>query len=94
MTLTFDLPKQNLEMKYLPIKEKNSAKLFWNSSINIEIMVWTGGHTHEHMHEHTYTKVPLWQVCLTYCKWCLQAEEFPWNEGAVVMNVSCLLQAD
>ena len=34
--LTFDLPKWNLQMAYLLIKENNCADFFWNPYLNIE----------------------------------------------------------
>ena len=52
VTLTFNLPKKNVSMAFLLLKENNCAQLFWNSCINVEVMVQTnaGGHTHaQHM---------------------------------------------
>ena len=71
MTLTFDLPKCNLQMAHLPIKEKNYAKLFRNPPINIEVIVWTNQNrcthtsTHKRVHPHTLKSLEIF-ILLNY----------------------------
>ena len=41
VTLTFNLPEQMFQMALLLLKDNNSANLFWNPCINVQIMART-----------------------------------------------------
>ena len=47
-------------LKWVWRKENNCANLFWNPSINIEIIVWTNPNGRRHAR--TYNEVPLWRL--------------------------------
>ena len=51
MTLTFDLPKLNLQMGHLPMMENNCVKLFCNPSTIVEVLEWTNLDTCTHIHQ-------------------------------------------
>ena len=66
VTLTLGLPKQMFQMAHVPVMQTKWVKLFWNPSTIVELMVLTNsdGRTDRC----TYTKLSLWQLCLTLCR--------------------------
>ena len=80
LTLNFDLPEWSLEIVHLLIEENNYAKLFWNPSINIDVLVRSeqirmDGRTHIHQSDFVRTmsssllaslKRGPWWPCITH----------------------------
>ena len=49
VTLTFNLPKKLFQTALLLLQDNNCAKLFWNSCINVQVMLRTSSiHVYDH----------------------------------------------
>ena len=63
----FDLPKWNLQMAHLLIRENSCPTLFWNPSKNIAVMVLTNPEAWTFMHTHKHTHVNQSAIVATMC---------------------------